>query len=66
MLGKRNMNFTEGFSAYCLYAIPNMNEFFLKDHTLFTTDIAAMLTHTFPGSAFHNLPHQSFQCPAVA
>eukprot|EP00965_Chrysotila_dentata_P040368 1339561-Pleurochrysis_carterae.AAC.1 len=66
MLGKCNMNFTEGLSSYCLYAIPSMIEFFLKDHTLFTADIAAMLTHTFPGSAVHNLPHQSFQCPAVA
>eukprot|EP00965_Chrysotila_dentata_P165696 5470759-Pleurochrysis_carterae.AAC.2 len=64
MLGKRNMNFIEGFSSYCLCKIPAMNNFFIADHTLFTADIAAMLTHTFPLEVYERGQHSNFQCPS--
>eukprot|EP00965_Chrysotila_dentata_P130199 4304976-Pleurochrysis_carterae.AAC.1 len=41
-----------------------MNEFHLKDHKLFTAEIAAMLTHTSPGTAYQRLEHEDFICPA--
>eukprot|EP00965_Chrysotila_dentata_P056450 1873289-Pleurochrysis_carterae.AAC.1 len=56
-LGKKSMNFTQGFSRYSLCPIPDMKKFELKDHVLLTADIAVMLTHTSPGTAFYQLEH---------
>eukprot|EP00965_Chrysotila_dentata_P203528 6181779-Pleurochrysis_carterae.AAC.1 len=65
MLGKRNMNWKEGPSCYCLCRMPQMNSFSITNHTLFTAEIAAMLTHTFPQEAYEKGDHKDFTCPAV-
>eukprot|EP00965_Chrysotila_dentata_P038761 1287806-Pleurochrysis_carterae.AAC.1 len=59
-LGKKNMNFTEGFSAFCLCSITVMSEFHQKDHELCTAETATMLTHTFRGTAYKRLEHENF------
>eukprot|EP00965_Chrysotila_dentata_P157250 5194998-Pleurochrysis_carterae.AAC.1 len=54
------MNFTEGVLAFCLCSIPVMSVFHQKDHELFTAETAAMLTHTFLGTAYKRLEHENF------
>eukprot|EP00965_Chrysotila_dentata_P057716 1913752-Pleurochrysis_carterae.AAC.1 len=42
-----------------------MNNFFITNHQLFTAEIAAMLTQTFPGEAYEKGEHQIFTCPSI-
>eukprot|EP00965_Chrysotila_dentata_P212483 6187068-Pleurochrysis_carterae.AAC.1 len=64
-LGKKSINFMQGFSPYCLCPIPDMTKFDRQDHVLFTAETAAMLTHTSPEAAYYELEHVDFECPAV-
>eukprot|EP00965_Chrysotila_dentata_P183449 6058124-Pleurochrysis_carterae.AAC.1 len=63
-IGKRSHNVQQGFSAFCLCPFPSLSNFDIENHVLLTSAVAAMLTHTSPGAAYHNAAHEDFQCPA--